>query len=257
MKEQNTEIIRVLKAFKTKNATYKLDEVCLVRPSLAKEFASRGLVEIVHVDEDEEKEEEVLVGPTWDDPELGQFHFDDFGWTICVAAPAFKAFKFRTRHRTAPATYKLVIRADTADQLPTSNAVALAKKVVTNQTALVAHVADALWADFTGTGPDSQMWWHGKLKEVGQGLETGKAPRSARDVLKLLKPAEIRIRQASRTGKIRVGKASRPGEQVVAVLHFAAAFEEEHGVGVITDGFNVLGIGYSEDVQPFKRPGSP
>jgi hypothetical protein len=39
----------------------------------------------------------------------------------------------------------------------------------------------------------------------------------------------------------------------VAELTFAAVFEEEHGLGVLTDGEGVLGIGYVADVQPFGK----
>jgi hypothetical protein len=42
-------------------------------------------------------------------------------------------------------------------------------------------------------------------------------------------------------------------EKPVVELSFHAAFEEEHGVGVLTDGNTILGTGYSVDVRPFKR----
>ena len=35
------------------------------------------------------------------------------------------------------------------------------------------------------------------------------------------------------------------------MAQFRAAFEDEHGVGVLTDGKKVLGLGYSADVTPF------
>jgi hypothetical protein len=36
----------------------------------------------------------------------------------------------------------------------------------------------------------------------------------------------------------------------LAELSFHAAFEEEHGVGILTDGRQVVGIGYLADVEP-------
>jgi hypothetical protein len=36
-------------------------------------------------------------------------------------------------------------------------------------------------------------------------------------------------------------------------LAFEAPFEEEHGVGVLTDGVAILGTGYRYDVTPFKK----
>ncbi len=245
MKEQPTEIIRVLKAFKTENATYKRGEVYGVRPSLAKQFVSRGLVELVKVEEDDQEEEvpnEAAVGPTWNDPELGRLHCGDLGWETRVAVPAFKAFKYRTRCGKGSKTCPLTITAYSPDQLPSADAIALAKRVVANHAALAARVVGALWADFTGNGPNSGMYWHGDLNQVAQGLETRTPPRSAQDLFKLLKPSAIKIRPASRSSK-----------QFLAELNFFAAYEEEHGVGVLTDGLNVLGIGYSGDVTPFKR----
>jgi hypothetical protein len=35
-------------------------------------------------------------------------------------------------------------------------------------------------------------------------------------------------------------------------LSFRAAFEQEHGVGVLTDGQTVLGFGYSGEATPFE-----
>src|SRR3954451_11206654 len=92
MRDEPRQVIRVLKAFKTETATYELDEIYSVRASLAKQFASQGLVEIVNVDEDEDEDEddvETPTGPAWDEPGLGTFHFDGFGWTTRVVVPAF------------------------------------------------------------------------------------------------------------------------------------------------------------------------
>jgi hypothetical protein len=243
MKHEPQQIIRVLKAFKTENATYDLDEVYGVRASLAAQFVSQGLAEIVNVDEDDDEDEEqdpTPIGPAWSDPDLGTFHFDDFGWTTRVPLPGFNVF---TRgKRKPPETYKLLIESDAADQLPTPDAVALVKRVLGNDAALARRVADALWADFTGEGPKSGMYWHGDLDQVAEGIETGKPPRKAGDLYKLMSLSEIRIRPV--TGDS--GKA-----QVLAELEFDAVFEEEHGVGILTDGANVLGVGYSGEACPF------
>lgn len=41
-------------------------------------------------------------------------------------------------------------------------------------------------------------------------------------------------------------------DEPIVELSFSAPFEDEHGVGVMTDGQSVLGIGYSCDVTPFE-----
>jgi hypothetical protein len=243
MKDEPRQVIRVIKAFKTENAVYELDEVYSVRVSLAKRFASEGLVEFVTFDDEEEEAEDVdtPTGPAWTEAELGTFHFDNFGWTKRVEMPAFEAFRFGSRRKRESAkTYQLLIDAESAEESPAPAALALAKRVLGNQEALAAKVAEALWADFTGSGPDSGMWWHGDLNQVADGMEEGQPPRGAGDLFKLLRLSEIRIT-----------KSSSGSECLRAELNFEAAFEEEHGVGILTDGAEILGIGYSGDASEF------
>ena len=44
-------------------------------------------------------------------------------------------------------------------------------------------------------------------------------------------------------------------DKPIVELSFGAAFEEEHGVGILTDGAKIIGIGYSYDVTPFESDG--
>jgi len=44
-----------------------------------------------------------------------------------------------------------------------------------------------------------------------------------------------------------------PPEPWVASLNFHAGFDVEHGLGVLTNGVEILGIGYSADATRFKR----
>jgi hypothetical protein len=255
MKDEPRVVIHVLTGFKTENATYDLDEIYGVRKSLAKQFVKDGLVEIVKVTEEDEdeKEEETPTGPAWEEPDLGTFHFDDFGWTKRVDVPAFKAFKYRARRRKLPVTCTLAFTTYDEKNKPTPAAVALAKLVLANHAALVTKVADAMWADFTGSGPESGMYWHGDLDQVAQGMvdfnaQGLKPPRSAGDLFKLMRLQDIRIEQPARQS------ARATSSPLLAQLNFRAAFEQEHGVGILTDGSELLGIGYSGDVSPFKKP---
>jgi hypothetical protein len=89
------------------------------------------------------------------------------------------------------------------------------------------------------------MYWHGDLDAVAEGLEfedTLKPPRKAADLPRLMQLTNIAIQ-----------KRKHGQDKPLAELSFAAAFEEEHGVGVLTDGKTILGIGYSADVRPFKK----
>jgi len=114
--------------------------------------------------------------------------------------------------------------------------VALAKRVLDNQGSLVKKVVEALWADFVGSGPDSGMYWHDNLDQVAEGMEDREAPESADELFELM-----------RLNGITIKPAEDDSDTFVAELNFDAAFEEEHGVGVLTDGLEILGLGYSGD----------
>jgi hypothetical protein len=44
-----------------------------------------------------------------------------------------------------------------------------------------------------------------------------------------------------------------PPESWVASLNFRTGFDDEHGLGVLTDGVEILGIGYSVDATRFEQ----
>src|SRR5437764_765849 len=141
MKDEPRVVIRVLKEFKTAAAVYEAGEVYGVRASLAQQFVSQGLVEMVNFDSDEDEDEaETITGPVWEERELGTFHFDGIGWVGRVPAPAFKAFGFGGGRGKSTGTYRLVFESDSEEERPTAAAVAVAKQVLANQEALVARV---------------------------------------------------------------------------------------------------------------------
>jgi hypothetical protein len=51
---------------------------------------------------------------------------------------------------------------------------------------------------------------------------------------------------------ITVHKGVNGDDKPIVELSFRAAFEQEHGVGVLTDGQTVLGFGYSGEATPFE-----
>jgi len=180
---------------------------------------------------------------TWTHQDLGEFEYE-IEWTKPVSMPAFAAFTYDRfeRHDPSDNTVPLTFDADDEEDTPTDAAAQLASRVVANQNELAKKVLNALWDDFNGRGPRSGMWWHNHLDEVvGVVEDVGlPAPAKADDLAALLLLQEIRIR-----------RDVLDNEQPIAELSFAAAFEEEHGVGILTDGQSVLGTGYSADVTPF------
>ena len=188
---------------------------------------------------------------TWDHPKLGRFDYGDYGgWTRLVDVPAFKAFAYDTAYGDAPRStgmHKLVFSASGPSDLPSPAAVATAERVLANQASLVGVVTHALWEDFNGRGPGSGAC--GDLDAVARAMKSRKLPVPTKpdDLLPALRLAAILVREY-------------PGYEAPMVeLMFDAAFEEEHGVSVLTDGQSVLGIGFNLDVLPFgfkppKRP---
>ena len=180
---------------------------------------------------------------TWTHPTLGTFEYDGHAWLALTEAPGFDVFSEPDERRRpgSKRQYRLAFYEEDEDQLPSPEAVELALKVLSRAETLARMVADALWEDFNGRGPDSGMWWHAGLDEVNDGLD-GVAPpvNRADDLFKCMSLTNIAIRSD-------VYKYAGP----VVELRFSTPFEEEHNVGVLTDGERIVGTGYSHDVEPF------
>jgi len=92
------------------------------------------------------------------------------------------------------------------------------------------------------------MWWHGDLATIHGNIASrygmGKQmPLDAKhDLFNLIGAVSICIEKA-------VYRHERP----CARICFDAAFETEHGLGILTDGYRVLGVGYLADVRPYRR----
>lgn len=189
----------------------------------------------------------MAVSRTWDHPEWGRFTFNGYAWEATVSAPAFDAFTFAGSYgKPNPPTgaYGLSFDADDEADIPSDAAVHVAAATLANQVALVSITTAALWDDFNGRGPDSGMWWHDDLESVCEEIEP--APRSPEDLLPLLRLNRITILKSAD------GYNTNPA----AKLDMNAAFEEEHGVGILTDGRSILGTGYAADVSPYTAGGS-
>jgi hypothetical protein len=191
------------------------------------------------------------VATTWHHPELGEFTFDGYRWVTSADVPAFAVFSYAPRYgdgRPPGGKCELWIDIDDDDAAgepapPSAEMLALVSKVLAAQARLVPAVAAALWDDFNGRGPRSGMWWHGGLDEVADDVDPALPPLTGPDAL----CAWLRLSGIE-------GRNSGPrNEQPVVALSFEASFEEEHGVGILTDGVAILGTGYSGDVRPFRE----
>ena len=187
---------------------------------------------------------------TWDHPKLGRFEYRSQGWTRAIGVPAFEAFAFEAARgdaRRSKGKYDLVFTARDEGEKPSAAAAAMADAILANQAALVGVVARALWDDVNGRGAGAGK---GYLPDVKRAFKIKKlaGPARAEDLLPALRVSGILVLED-------VPNCSGP----VAELDFDAAFDPEHGVGVLTDGRTVLGIGQVLDVTPsgFTPPPSP
>ncbi|MBC7806878.1 MAG: hypothetical protein H7145_12085, partial [Akkermansiaceae bacterium] len=185
-----------------------------------------------------------LTVKTWDHPQWGQFRYSGGAWEGSVSAPGFDAFAHDTGYRNvdmAAGEYELGFEADGESDLPSEAAMAVAAGVIANPAALVSRITAALWDDFNGRGPDSGMWWHGDLDTVREGIEP--APEGPDDLPQLM-----------RLNRVVILKTIEEYRKPVARLDFGAAFEEEHGVSILTDGQAILGAGNEIEVSPYASP---
>jgi hypothetical protein len=199
----------------------------------------------------------------WTDPQLGEFTFDDLCqlWETVVVAPAFDAFRYHWNMKPTDPKYQppdgryalQIIDKDGTTDRPA--AVALAQKVLGNQVALVGAVIAAVWEDINGRGPESGMWWHGDFS-FPKGDTTGLRQSSiinclTEDGFVLDGPEDLK--QLMRLCDIVIRNNVSGYNGSLVELGFDAAFEMEHGVGILTDGDQILGTGYRCDVDLFAR----
>jgi hypothetical protein len=251
-------VVRATRTFTTATTTYEAGEVYSIWGQKAKEarqYIKQGLLEEVDLDALEAEDDgagEVVAfptGPAWVDAELGTFHLGDLGWGARMPLPAFDAFRrgakgpSKSKAAKSERLYPLVVVADAGRESPPADAIALVRTLVANQAALAARVAESLWADFAGTAPESGMYWHGDLDQVAEGLGSRRPPRGAKDLFSHMSLSHVCVREADQS------------RRYAAELNFAVTFEEGHGVGILTDGVDITGIGYSDDVSPFRSRG--
>jgi hypothetical protein len=194
---------------------------------------------------------------TWNHARLGEFEQDDIWWRREIALPSLNSFTYiyepmrGCRWERQP--FELILQCDAEDEQPTEEMASLAA-VLDNEPRLMPMVLEAIWSDLNGRGPDSGMWWHGDLPYAYRGGNFASAvydnlnefelpvPACPFDLMKILLPKDLLIRLDL-----------SPPETWIAELNFRAGFEVEHGLGVLTNGIEILGIGYSSDASRFRR----
>ncbi|SMP80088.1 hypothetical protein SAMN06265222_1441 [Neorhodopirellula lusitana] len=186
----------------------------------------------------------------WTHPDIGVFTFCDYAWVATCTLPAFKAFRYRPHSRNVGRTkLSLKFNAEDEDDVPSKKAVTVAKRIVKNQASLVRRIKKAIFDDVHGAGPDSGMWWHGDINSIA---DSYRACSPSRKSPVISSPDDFDLLLA--TPEISIRKSVPYYDNPIAEIGFYAVYDAEHGVGVLTDGNRVLGIGYEYSVMPFNRP---
>lgn len=125
---------------------------------------------------------------------------------------------------------------------PDAHVFNLLDPLMNNAARLPDLVVDALWNELSGNEMESSYWWahptHG-LGEVNRNLNEPITKRD--DLWRVLHPGSLFVRK------------DHGDKQLTAGIGFSCDFEEEHGLDVLTDGFRVLGTGYADDAEKYRR----
>ncbi len=155
-----------------------------------------------------------------------------------MAVPSLKSFTYIDvavrSYRSNPNPFELIFQCESEDDLPNEAMASLALTILDNEPRLVPKLLEGLWTDLNGRGPDSGMWWHGDPSTAFEQFDELQLPipKSPAELRAILEPTNLTIRR----------DLSSPPKKWVGEFNFHAAFDVEHGVGLLTDGVDVLGL---------------
>lgn len=191
----------------------------------------------------------------WTDPVLGTFHCDDTRWRRKINLTSVGFFSYvdaAVGVRTSPLQFEVVLVCDTESDFPNTDMALAASHALDNEGELIPKVLAAIWDDLNGRGPNSGMWWHGDLPNAHRdGWASGAydelcehglpVPESAEDLKLILEPIDLTVR-----------RDPSDGSKCISELNFYCGFDVEHGIGVLKDGVDILGIGYAYTARRFR-----
>jgi hypothetical protein len=194
----------------------------------------------------------------WSHPRLGTFEHHDIWWRRNITLPSLTSFSYIDAavraYRTSPEPFKLILQCASEDERPNEAMASLAAAILDNESKLVPKLLEAMWEDLNGRGPESGMWWHGDLPNARRGGNWASFAANALKELALPIPAcPEDLRQILEPMDLTIRRDFSPPQPWIGEFNFYAGFDVEHGVGVLTDGTEILGIGYSADAVRFKR----
>ena len=176
----------------------------------------------------------------WRHAELGVFKFILGHWEGTICLPAFD--RFVDAEKPPPSPYRLCFKVGEEAHEPSVSAIQIVREIIQNQNLLAPAIASALWNSFNGTGPSTGIWWH-NCRNSDDEFDECEEIAEMKDIDELFQHMWFK--------GFRVMHHPDFNDALVAQLHFHSWFEAEHGVGFVTDGENILGLGYATEVLPF------
>ena len=185
--------------------------------------------------------------PEFKHPTLGNLAYREEDEAWCGNARFDFLMRFSYPEGDAPSDLvDVLIEGSPTETKPSEELVAVADQCLANFQDLVFSAMDHLIRDIDGNGPDSGVWWHDELEQVLDIIneETSQplALKSRDDLFRLLTPPDLRVQPYGYGFNKPCG-----------IIGCESAIDIEHGVGWLTNGTRILGLGQRSDPSPFEE----
>lgn len=184
---------------------------------------------------------------------LGTFtqrdYFDELRWETDLELPAFNPFKYLANGK--PRRSRKIPVAIYSDHKPSSSTLNVLSSIKRSQKKLVSNIIETFYRDLHQQGYNDPeeiegfgMWW--SRDPVAVALSCRKALEKRLKQDRIWEPEDLFVVLYEPSIEIRLPEDDK--EPIRALVNFGAEFEEEHGVSVLTDGKNVLNLGYAGEL---------
>lgn len=174
--------------------------------------------------------------------------FDEYCWQGEIELAAFSAFKYSGNGKARRS--KKVEVSIYCEDVPPKSAMKMLSKIKTSQTRLVKSICQTFfddlhqqgYQDWPKEGDGFGMWWSRDPVAVALSCREVLQKRLKQDRIWI--PEDLLVVLYEPSIEIHPNMPDAEGLPRT-LIDLGAEFEEEHGVSVLTDGKQVLGLGYS------------
>lgn len=176
---------------------------------------------------------------TWHHVKLGDFTYDGMFWVGTISLPSLS---IPINERVAGQVAIEIESRVANEECPNELLVEAVSTLVNNDQLISARVINAIWQDLSGEGQPTKNWWHGIVHKQDSARFSTVLPFVRSDLFNQLNLQTV------------VARCDEDAHKTAIVeLCFRCLWEKEHGLGVLVEDANVVGIGYSNDVTPFSK----